>query len=235
MRSCAIEQHGNVSFKPKPKPGFFEKAKIVAGITAAEVSVVAPKAMSSSVAVTAVLYTTGVLAASVCLPVCVGMIIGLLPPTMIAKYLKNRSSYNDIFDDRPRAGMMFSFLLAASTQLLGMLIGLAITSMVVTLAMNPFTTSALIAGGVSAGIILGLYMYLNYKINQAYRIYGNQSVSYRRDIYEGDSESITYHPHMAIGSSNNNNGLYIPASSLNDDHTSSSYSHRPGISGYDSN
>lgn len=151
----------------QPKPSFFETAKKLATASAELAADSAPFAASSSVALTAVLYTTGVLAANTCLPVCVGMIIGLLPASMSEIYLQQKYLGDDIFDDKPYASAMFLFVLRASTQILGILIGLAIASMVVTLTMNPFTTPALIAGGVSATIILGLFLYLNHRVKQA--------------------------------------------------------------------
>lgn len=159
MKSRIFEEFSQTRYQ-RTKPNFFNTAKKLALDTA-------PSAAGSSVALTAVLYTTGVLAASACLPVCVGMIIGLLPASMSEIYLTREYPNNEIFCDKPYAEAMFSFVLRASTQILGILIGLAIASMVVTLTMNPFTTPALIAGGVSATIILGLFLYLNHRVKQA--------------------------------------------------------------------
>lgn len=122
---------------------------------------------ASGAGLTAVLYTTGILAANACLPVLAGMIVGVVPTLMINMHLSQEYSSRRIFEMAPRTGAIFNFLLRAATYTLGLLISLAVASMMVTLTMNPFTTPALIAGGVSAAIIISMYLFLSYKAGQS--------------------------------------------------------------------
>lgn len=142
------------------------------------------KATAAATGFTAVMYTTGILSASVCLPVFVGMIAGFLPVRMIAYYL-NQEYQERVLSWRtpPYLKEMFYFVLHASTHALGLLIGLATASLMATIAFNPFTTPALIAGGVSATIIVGLYLYLGRKMKQPFE-YEERSIRNNNNITE---------------------------------------------------
>lgn len=135
-------------------------------------------ATAAATGFTTVMYTTGILSASVCLPVFVGMIAGLLPARMIAYHLDHE--YRErVLSSRtpPYLNQMFHFVLRASTDALGLLIGLATASFMATIAFNPFTTPALIAGGVSATIIVGLYLYLGRKMKQAFEYEARSTIN----------------------------------------------------------
>lgn len=158
---------------------------------------------SSAVGLTTVLYTTGVLAASACLPVLAGMMVGLAPAIMINSHLNYEYSSRRIFASKPKAEMIFNFVLRASTYTLGLLISLAIASMMVTIAFNPFTTSALIAGGVSAALILSMYLFLGYKANQSMKDIPSIMSSYSgAGAYGSRRTAERYQPVAAAATSN---------------------------------
>lgn len=99
--------------------------------------------------------------AVITLPICLGAILGLLPAELARRALSKKVSHisrDPVFD------IACNSLLAATTTLLGILIGLAVTSFLVTLTINPFTLPALIAGGVNATILLGFYLYAQNRV-----------------------------------------------------------------------
>lgn len=102
------------------------------------------------------LYSTNLVATSLNLPIIFGAMIGIVSATRVSKHL---SGIYDKLDLNPRVHTLCQFTISATTVILGVLLGLAATSLLVTFTMNPFTTPALIAGGVSAGLIVGLYVY----------------------------------------------------------------------------
>lgn len=58
-------------------------------------------AIGSAAGLTAVLYTTGILAANACLPVLAGMMIGLVPTVMVNTHLFNEFNSRQIFLRQP--------------------------------------------------------------------------------------------------------------------------------------
>ena len=112
-------------------------------------------AAAPAAGLTTVLCTTGAAAASACIPVCLGLMLGIIPAFMAAAApLKKIKMKNET------ANLMFKFLLATSTVVLGLLLGIAAISLMATIALNPFTTSAMIAGGASAAFIIGAHLFM---------------------------------------------------------------------------
>ncbi len=91
------------------------------------------------------------------LPIVVGSLLGLLPAGVINKHLA--AKYDKIFVDSPNTSAFCHFTIRATTAVVGILLGLIVTSLMVNLAINPFVLPALVAGGISAAIIIGLYAY----------------------------------------------------------------------------
>ena len=125
-------------------------------------------AMSAGVAIggTISAYSTGIIsttgAVTISLPIIMGTMIGILPAALVSTHLSH------VFDRlglTPNFNALCQFTIRATTLILGILLGLAATSLLVSLTINPFTTPALIAGGVSAGLIVGLYVYAAMRIN----------------------------------------------------------------------
>ncbi|MBP6919096.1 MAG: hypothetical protein KBB94_09285 [Legionellaceae bacterium] len=105
---------------------------------------------------TGVISTTGVFATPI-LPIVVGSLLGLLPANVIHKHLA--AKYDEIFRNSPNTNAFCHFTIRATTAVVGILLGLIVTSLMVNLAINPFVLPALVAGGISAAIIIGLYAY----------------------------------------------------------------------------
>lgn len=105
---------------------------------------------------TGVISTTGVFATPI-LPIVVGSLLGLLPANVIHKHLA--AKYDEIFRNSPNTNAFCHFTIRATTAVVGILLGLIVTSLMVNLAINPFVLPALVAGGISAAIIVGLYAY----------------------------------------------------------------------------
>lgn len=122
--------------------------------------------VASGVGLTA--YTTGMLTATaygLSAPVIVGGILGLLPTQYLAVPLHRK--YGSILRNSRNLETFCHFTIRATTAMLGAWIGLAATSFLFHLTINPFTLPALITAGISASIILGLYLYASsYKEEQ---------------------------------------------------------------------
>lgn len=104
-------------------------------------------------------YTTGMLTASLSAPIIIGGLVGLLP-VYYTKYLHRK--YAAILSESPILKATAHFIIAASSALLGTWIGLATTSVLFDAVINPFTLPALITAGISAVMILGLYLYVDF-------------------------------------------------------------------------
>ncbi len=85
-------------------------------------------------------------------PVVFGSMLGILLLTPATNYLSNRINGSYVVQRK-----YCHFALQAASWTLGSLIGLAVTSVFFSIAANPFTLPALIAGGVSAAVMLALY------------------------------------------------------------------------------
>jgi hypothetical protein len=118
--------------------------------------------MGGGVGVTAGAYTTGAFAApwnAAFLPVMIGGVLGVLATGVIAKPMLEKAHL--VFSSRPNRLMLVSFLIAAAATTLGSIIGLMLTSLVVSLTFNPFTFSAMLSAGISAGFLIGANAQLN--------------------------------------------------------------------------
>ena len=125
-------------------------------------------------------YTTGIVTSTgfvFSLPVVMGSFLGVLSTSPITGYLSNK--YHRIFADSPNLNALAQFTIRASTTMLGALIGLMVTSLLVTLPINPFAWPALVAGGVSAALIFALYWYKRPALE-------SDAVAYIMPVYPGN-------------------------------------------------
>jgi len=106
------------------------------------------------------LGTTGVATASVATaaPVILGAMLGTMILALPTWSTQRNIETTFKLDTKPMANRCCHFLLTAASTTLSVLVGLAILSAFMSIIANPFTLPALVAGGISASIMLGIYL-----------------------------------------------------------------------------
>lgn len=127
-----------------------------------------PKSMGSGVGIAIVLgtsidsvgmnYLATTMAWSLQGPLILGAMVGgmlLSVPTLL---LQSRIDRTFKLDTEPMKNRSYHFLLQAASMTLGTLVGLAMTTAFTSIIANPFTLPALMAAGISALIMFGVYV-----------------------------------------------------------------------------
>ncbi|MEI6093854.1 MAG: hypothetical protein WCR08_00085 [Gammaproteobacteria bacterium] len=133
----------------RPTESFFKKKELASSAGLAVGNLIS--ALSTGFLSTTFVFATPML------PILVGGLLGLLPAQMMHTYLA--AKFDRIYTESPNMNAFCHFTIRATTAVVGILLGLIVTSLMVNLAINPFVLPALVAGGISAAIIIGLYAY----------------------------------------------------------------------------
>lgn len=155
------------------------------------------KSIASSVGLTSGIlttsYTTGFLTATgfapLTIPIGMGFLIGILPASIVSSHL---DGVYDRLQLKSNFRAICAFTILATTHILGTLLSFAAISLLVGLTINPFTTPALIAGGVSAGLIVGLYVYADQRMRKL-ALYGGHNLHRTAQMMDLDGNGrVTY-------------------------------------------
>ncbi len=91
-------------------------------------------------------------------PVLLGVIVGAVLLRVPTNFLEKRIDETFPLNSHAMQNRSYHFLLQAASMTLGTLVGLAVTTAFTSIIANPFTLPALIAAGISALIMFGVYV-----------------------------------------------------------------------------
>lgn len=127
-----------------------------------------PKSMGSGVGIAIVFgtsidsagmnYLATTMAWSLQGPLILGAMVGAMLLSVPTLLLQRRIDRTFKLDTEPMKNRSYHFLLQAASMTLGTLVGLAMTTAFMSIIANPFTLPALIAAGISALIMFGVYV-----------------------------------------------------------------------------
>jgi hypothetical protein len=124
------------------------------------------------------------------LPVFIGSVLGVLATSVIAIPALKKADL--VLSNDSNRLQSASFIIGAATTTLGVIIGVMLTSLVVSLAFNPFTISAMISAGISAVLLLAMHVNLNGRLKARRNVssYYNASSDYDDNVAGGTGAGL---------------------------------------------